>query len=127
MSHDLDKYIEGERSFVTGSYAYGMPASHSDIDLCVLMDIVTLNALRELADSKATKRSAIEEGEPTECLSDSLRFGKLNLLCFVDNGLFEVWKNATQFLKKKKPVTRNKAIKFIKKKMKRYLEESNDN
>lgn len=109
---------------MTGSFAYGITRNNSDIDLCVLLDISTLDLLRSKADQVSTRRSGIENERGNICLSDSLRFGKLNLLCFIDKGMYDVWKKATAFLIKKKPVTRKQAVKYIQKKMKRYLEEN---
>ncbi len=68
-------------AFITGSHAYGHPHEKSDVDLVVLMEADTADTLSALADS--------DDGY--DDVSCSLRFGKLNLLCFWDEHAYDAW------------------------------------
>lgn len=89
-------------AFLTGSRVYGTPHADSDVDLCVVLSEENLNLLRELCD-----------GDPGSG-GDSLRFGKLNLICFTVAECAEPWRVATERLIVRKPVTRDEAVKEIK-------------
>lgn len=95
------------RAFITGSYAYGDPRPDSDIDLVALVSTGELFWLSKLADvaDRATTHSASDEPQ-----SASLRFGKLNLILTDSEALFGAWREGTEELKARKPVTRNEAI-----------------
>lgn len=43
----------------------------------------------------------------------SIRFGKLNLICVVDPGLYQAWKEGTEKLKEQKPVKRSRAVEVM--------------
>lgn len=72
-------------------------------DLSALIDAAEANA--ELGASGGEQ---YEDGR-------SLRFGPLNLLCVTDEKHFEVWREGTQELACKSPVTRDFAIEFLRK------------
>lgn len=108
-------------NFITGSRAYGVPHTGSDVDLVVLVDQNTYCQLRDQAD---TIRSADEYDERDIA---TLYFGRLNLICVGDEGMFEVWRKATEFLKTKSPVSRQKAMDYMEAKRMRYRKESGKN
>ncbi len=66
--------------FLTGSRVYGQPRDDSDLDLCMLVTQRELELLREVAESA-------DDGDLTEQYDNArvLRFGKLNVVCFVHN------------------------------------------
>ncbi len=90
--------------FLTGSRAYGKPTDKSDIDVVAIMS-------PELCDY------LFEESEDE--LDRTVRFGKLNIICLPDNdyghGQYKIWKEATDDLIKRKPVTRQEAVEALKK------------
>jgi hypothetical protein len=94
-------------SFVTGSRAYGTPREDSDIDLAVC---VSSKDLELLMGGQPTGDAQYQEGTR----STSLRFGKLNLLAFVNRADFDAWMVANEMLKKQRPVTRERAVQTIK-------------
>lgn len=95
------------KSFLTGSRRYGTPHPDSDIDLVVLMDGPELTELAKLASNSDDFGSP---GGPQYEDGFSLRFGNLNLLCVTQEKHFKVWKQGTDELVAKKPVTRDEAI-----------------
>jgi hypothetical protein len=101
-------------AFATGSRVYGTPTEASDVDLCVVLSEADLALLRELCD-----------GDPGSG-GDSLRFGKLNLICFTLEESAEPWRVATERLAARKPVTRDEAVKEIKAEAKARRKERND-
>lgn len=93
-----------DRAFLTGSRAYGTPSEDSDIDIAMLLSKEDLDALLKLCDGvDATSPNPYQSGW-------SLRFGKLNLLCFDSEPEFKGWMKATELLIERKPVTRQTAI-----------------
>lgn len=90
-------------SFLTGSRAYGEPRADSDVDLAVLVTYRELQALLAAADCR--------DGEYQACTA--LRFGKLNLLCFVSDAHFRTWRQGTHELIARAPVTRAQAIEHL--------------
>lgn len=100
---------EAMRSFVTGSHAYGTPTETSDIDLVLLVSHEDLRKLQKLADTVPGPNSGTQTGD----VDGSFRFGKLNLLCVRNVQEFTVWRLATEFLKTKAPVTRERAKAYI--------------
>lgn len=82
------------KTFLTGSYAYGVPHKESDIDLAVLTDIETIRLLWTKSDP----------------LENSCRFGQLNLVLFDMADEFARWKQVTDTLIAAKPVSRPTAI-----------------
>lgn len=89
--------IKIKDSFVTGSRVYGFPSPDSDYDLVVLVEDTA--KLWEMA-------GPCVEGESEE----SCRFGKLNLITFSDPNRFEQWKQVTESLYIRRPVTRDEAV-----------------
>ena len=77
-------------SFVTGSYAYGIPRSNSDIDLAVFIGKEDMKILMN---------------QSGRCV--------LNLITKDDPVEFRAWKKATAELRARRPVTRNEAIDVI--------------
>lgn len=98
--HDL-------RPFITGSMRYGTPHSKSDIDLAVFVTEQQLAQLSSMADS--TDVSQCSGPDPRH----SLRFGKLNLLCFTEEWRFEVWRDVSAQLAGRAPMTREEAIRAL--------------
>lgn len=88
------------RAFITGSHAYGTPNKDSDIDLVVLLD-----------SGQADAASILWEGQPK---GKSCRFGRLNLITFIDESRFLKWKEVTRSLAAQRPVTREVAIEAFK-------------
>ena len=100
------------RSFITGSQAYGFPKPKSDIDIVLLISRDTLDRLAELSD---------EQGSGEACGycrdSASLRFGRLNLICFTSRTPFLAWRTATEELVAMKPVARDQAVELIQRRL----------
>lgn len=77
--------------FLTGSRVYGKPRDDSDLDLCLLVTKDELDLLRKCADmATGDQEHAEEENEENEVRmyppnGRVLRFGKLNVLCFIHN------------------------------------------
>lgn len=94
-------------AFLTGSRAYGTPREDSDTDLCVLLSDSDMDQLERFAPC------VDGENEYGGHSGVSLRFGRLNLLCFSDADVFGAWKEATAELIARKPVTRDNAVKAI--------------
>lgn len=86
-------------AFITGSHAYGTPRPDSDIDLAVMLSDDAVQRLREKADALPGSADKF----------NSLRFGMLNLICLSDRK-FAAWKDATEALIARRPVTREEAI-----------------
>lgn len=86
--------IEILNGFLTGSHAYGTPNENSDIDFCVLVN-----------DVQFFWTNSMEKG---------IRFGKLNLIAFSSIEKYMRWKDVTNSLIARKPVTRDEAIEAFK-------------
>jgi predicted nucleotidyltransferase len=79
--------------FLTGSRVYGQPKDDSDLDLCLLVTHDQLNLLRlcsDLSGSSQVKEEAEQEAKENAERNYPpngrvLRFGKLNVICFVHN------------------------------------------
>lgn len=98
------------KSFVTGSRAYGTIRPGSDIDLVVYVSAKDAERLRDMAEVVLQVDGEYAEAD----IGMSLRFGNLNLICVTNEESFEIWRKGTMRLKKKRPVTRDFAIKFLK-------------
>lgn len=98
-------------SFVTGSQAYGTPTSESDVDLAIFLPSPHYDLFLGLFADEAVVPLHYN------AVSNSLRFGKLNLLIFTDEVRFNAWKLATAELIKAKPVARDIAVEAIKTKV----------
>jgi hypothetical protein len=101
-------------AFVTGSYAYGVPHSESDVDLVVLVTEADLLRLGKLADRERTLAAEAAAGGYGAAHATSLYFGDLNLICCTSRKAYDAWQKATQHLKKEATqqggVTRDRAI-----------------
>lgn len=84
------------QAFITGSRRYGTPGQDSDIDLVVRCDDDTANMLFDLSD---------QEGS-----CQTIRFGLLNLIVCTSDSTFAKWKQGTEELAAKAPVTREEAV-----------------
>lgn len=107
------------KSFVTGSHAYGVPNSKSDIDLVVMVSKEDLALLKDIADEGFRSDGMYESAMESACL----RFGRMNLLVCTDLGLFGVWKRGTKELKaksKKGRVSRDEAVRHFHKLREEY-------
>lgn len=107
-----------ERAFVTGSRKYGTPKADSDIDLVVLVSPADLLLLQKEADIECKPHipRGNSDGGP---MSDSLRFGKLNLIAVTWNQAFEAWKKGTEELlartqERMAPIEREEAVALFK-------------
>lgn len=107
------------RSFITGSRAYGIPKKGSDVDLVVLVSYETLELLKTLADRVVEVTEQQDYDKTMLMTGASLCFGRLNLIVVTDPDLFHIWRDGTEFLKTKKPVTREKAVQYLTKKRER--------
>lgn len=94
--------------FLTGSHAYGKPHVKSDTDLVVLLDEETLEVLQDQADPDSQNNGGYAK-EDACCL----RFGKLNLLCCLNKKHFDAWREGTEELVARQPVSRAEAIAFL--------------
>jgi len=73
-------------AFITGSRKYGTPTEDSDVDLVIRCSSQTAALLSELADDVVTDA---DYGMKPENVS--LRFGKLNLLCCLNDATYAEW------------------------------------
>lgn len=92
-------------AFLSGSRVYGVPREDilkpSDLDLLVLasvQDIAKLNGFQDGASGSG-------QGD-----WDSVRFGPLNIIATSDPKRFAVWKQITEDLQARKPVTKEEAV-----------------
>jgi hypothetical protein len=69
------------KAFLTGSHVFGRPGPQSDIDLCILVDPGLANQLRDMSES-----------------TNTVRFGKLNLILCESDLEFATWKMSTERL-----------------------------
>lgn len=100
-------------AFVTGSRAYGEPREDSDIDLCILVDRFPQ------AFEEHYQQDGSGGGDGL-----SFRVGEINFLMFFpcEQHVFAAWKEATDELEQRRPVTRDEAIKVIDEKVKHAKE-----
>lgn len=92
-------------AFITGSHAYGMPGKGSDVDLVLLTNQATLEKLIELCDE--------HDNVYDDSSSASIRFHGLNLIVHTDKRMFDVWKDSTEKLTDRRPVSRKDAVNLI--------------
>lgn len=103
--------------FITGSHAYGIPRGNSDLDL-------VLRVSPELARSLYLTSLQLGEGEDSSGHDmPHARFGGLDLILCSDDGIYDVWRKATEFLIDKAPVERDKATDYMNKKKARHARE----
>jgi predicted nucleotidyltransferase len=109
------------RSFVTGSMAYGTPHENSDFDLVILVSFEDMIRLRNFQYSSMTEFKenpdlfeVVNDGQDnydmSKCTTACLRFGKLNLIALTEERDFLIWKEGTEELIARKPVTREEAV-----------------
>lgn len=98
------------KSFLTGSRAYGTPRPESDYDLVVLID----------KDLEATLRASFSVPEDESLKLKGANGQELNLICVNDEDEYKAWFHATEFLKEVAPVSREHAIRYIKKMKEKY-------
>ncbi len=98
-------------SFITGSRVYGTPTEKSDIDLCVMLEELDYYTLNDWSEDAAASVGG----------NSSLRFGRLNLIVLSASD-FEAWREATDILIARKPVTKKEAIAVIEAAKKRRRE-----
>lgn len=105
--------LPGLAAFVTGSRVYGQPTGKSDIDLVVRLTQADYERLIALAD----ETMAVDDIYYGRVRTYSVRFGKLNLLCCLDDDSYQLWRDCTKWLKKKAahdgPLTRRKACDYF--------------
>ena len=113
-------------SFLTGSYAYGIPNDKSDVDIVVLLSVTHIKLLMKHADKVTNKERAQTSDFDGTLSSASLRFGKLNLICCTTKEQYECWKEGTEELIRQSvmrerefgdetKITREKACEYFKK------------
>lgn len=93
-------------AILVGSHAYGKPRKKSDIDLVVLADQALLDELADLAETEL--QGDYLSPDPAE--HAAFRFGRLNLILVSNPRLYQTWVQGTQQLKKKRPVSRERAV-----------------
>lgn len=93
-------------AFITGSRAYGIPTSESDIDLVVRVSSSVADELRKVSEDK-----------------DTIRFGRLNLIVCETDTEFAIWKIGTAKMLQQK---REFKYKFSREKAKKLLDEVRD-
>lgn len=109
------------RAFLTGSRIYSVPKKDSDIDLVVLMsewEILLLKGLNQPKKSFIEKcRELISPKDETiyntVSPTTSLRFGPLNLLCVSSEKAYNDWREGTDQLRAKAPVSREEAVRVF--------------
>lgn len=96
-------------AFVTGSRKYGTVRVGSDVDLVVLVSEKDAEILSHMDEYQWNDefRSANEH-------SWSLRFGRLNLIVTTSKERYESWKEGTEILESRSPVTRSEAVSLFK-------------
>lgn len=109
------------KAVLTGSHAYGLPGKDSNVDLIVFVSKAELEKLMPHA-THDTNNDGSNAGEGGE----SLRFGKLNLLCFTNETVYSAWREATRKLAEIAPVTREVAVDLIDK-MLSEMQDGTDN
>ena len=96
------------QAFFTGSRVYGRSTLGSDLDVIVLCSQDEYLLFRMVCDPDSGKVTNETNGG-----LKSLKFGKLNVLCFTCEKEFYAWKHATDCLVDKRPVSRDTAIDTI--------------
>ena len=91
------------KSFLTGSQVYGKPRNGSDIDLVVLVSESDGDILKRMSDDPSFRK---------------VTYGQLNLIVLnaedsEDVAKYNIWKDGTEKLIARKPVTREEAIRLF--------------
>jgi len=90
------------RAFITGSRRYGTPRPDSDVDLVVLLEGSAHDLLMQLGTTEPDNPYA------------QVRFGVLNIITLQDADEFERWRQVTEELERRAPVTREEAVAALK-------------
>lgn len=99
IPENANKYL----ALLTGSRAYGEPTEDSDIDIVIRCG----NGVYELLKKHSDK-----------CADGSIRFGKLNIICCLENEQYQAWYIGTQDLVARYrntdlPIERDKAKEYL--------------
>ena len=102
-------------AFLTGSRVYGTPTVKSDIDMVVLLSPAELELLREYADDPGHRCPSMLEDNAAgdDSPTGSFMFGKLNLIVTTSRTRYMQWREGTQTLIARKPVTRDEACELF--------------
>lgn len=106
------KHMLTYERFCTGSRVYGTTREDSDLDVVCLCSGREFLKLWRSSDTlkEEFENNGISESTEYPPEDQSLRFGKLNLLCFESSLKFAAWKEGTRNLIARRPVTRDEAI-----------------
>lgn len=116
------KALNGYLPILTGSRAYGVPRPDSDIDLVVFIGKVEMSVLRQtitreeevVARQNHARVGHCESDLALEQCSDTLQFGRMNLILVTCPWDYLSWFVGTTFLKERKeggfPASRDYAI-----------------
>lgn len=85
--------------FITGSRAYGTPRPDSDVDLVCVLTEEQIAALSQVFDVKRISETRY-----------IVRCGAMNLIICLDESDFVRWRDVTESLRARGPVTREDAI-----------------
>ena len=98
--------LKETRAFLTGSRRYGTVRSNSDTDVVLLADKLLMKHLRKFAVTNGYETLGRDN------LNIKLQLGleKLNLIVLHDPAEFDAWKEATELLEQRQPVTTTEAI-----------------
>lgn len=98
--------------FITGSRAYGVSREDSDIDLVILIGQKEMERLAELAGNDENSINLYGGVDDSPC--GQIKFGKLNLIMVSSRKDYDIWKDGTDELIAKAPVTRDRAVALFK-------------
>jgi hypothetical protein len=87
--------IGDERSFVTGSHAYGEPGPDSDVDLVVFVRPEHAMILRRASEG---------------AINEPIRFGRLNIIAVSSYDELCIWRMQREILEDEAPVARERAL-----------------
>ena len=91
-------------SFLTGSRVYGTPSDQSDLDLVIRVSPEDMETLKKASDNGRLP----------------IRFGKLNLICCVDEAHYDAFAEARRECLMASPVTRDEAVEIHKTQLREY-------
>lgn len=106
------------QAFLTGSHAYGAPKDDSDVDLVIFVDDKRTHRLLEVHNDLFD----VEKDDADQAIyhtpSESLKYGKLNLIICKTEKDYNEWKTGTEMLVKERastgqPVSRERAIEVL--------------
>jgi predicted nucleotidyltransferase len=126
--HGRGAVLPSLKAFVSGSYAYGRPRPSSDIDLVVFVTEADLARIRRAAGrrrhgpSKGLMKPRRSAADYQSLTGVPFRFGDLNLICVTDERAYKIWRTGTVRLKKRRPVTRETAVREFQRIKRQYGE-----